>query len=215
MDPGTATIVTALVVGAAAAAKDVASTAIKDAYAGLKRLISDRYQKAGPLVEAIEGNPSSRPEQQVLANQLDQQGASADADLKNLAGQLLAAIERLREEPQAPALFDFDQLHALRRRCCTLVLYNCLVERCLCGKSRCVHNVSWDSQRAHFSATASGRSRQPATLQTAPPVAKRSTGRVQHSRVLLADTIGAHSRSSGSCCAVKSSNRLDTPAYRL
>ena len=114
MDPVTATIVAALVAGAAAAAKDVASAAIKDAYAGLKRLISDRYQKAGPFVEAVEVDPSSEPEQQVLAKQLDQQGAGADADLKNLAEQLLAAIEHLREEPQATALFDFERLRAAR-----------------------------------------------------------------------------------------------------
>jgi hypothetical protein len=114
MDPVTATIIAALVGGAAAAAKDVASAAIKDAYAGLKRLISERYQKAVPFVEAVEVDPSSKPEQEVLAKQLDQQGANADADLKNLAGQLLAAIEHLREEPQAIALFDFDQLRAAR-----------------------------------------------------------------------------------------------------
>ena len=114
MDPVTATIVAALVGGAAAAAKDVASAAIKDAYSGLKRLISDRYQKAGPFVEAVEADPSSKPEQEVLAKQLDQQGANADPDIKNLAGQLLAAIEHLREEPRATALFDFDQLRAAR-----------------------------------------------------------------------------------------------------
>ena len=112
--PVTVTIVAALVAGAAAAAKDVASAAIKDAYAGLKRLISDRYQKAGPFVEAVEVDPSSKPEQQVLAKRLDQEGAGADADLKKLARQLLATVEQLRQEPQATVLFDFDRLRAAR-----------------------------------------------------------------------------------------------------
>ena len=76
MEPITATIVAALLAGATAAAKDVATAAIKDAYAGLKRLIKDRYERAAPFVEAVEADPTAKPEQQVLAQQLSRADAN-------------------------------------------------------------------------------------------------------------------------------------------
>jgi len=114
MDPVTVTIVVALAAGAAAAAKDVASSAIKDAYAGLRRLIVDRYARAVPFAEAVEEDPSSEPEQAVLAKQLSQAGASSDEELKSAAQTLLDAIEELREEPRVAALFDFVKLRAAK-----------------------------------------------------------------------------------------------------
>ena len=110
MEPVTATIITALVAGATAAAKDVATAAVKDAYAALKRMISERYAKTGPFVDAVAANPTSQPERQVLAKQLDQAGVAKDDDLKAQAQQLIDAIEKLRHEPKASALFDFDGL---------------------------------------------------------------------------------------------------------
>ena len=129
MDPITVTIVSALAAGAAAAAKDVATDVIKDAYAGLKRLIIDRYQRAAPFADAVEADPASEPEQKVLGKQLDQAGAPEDDDLKAAAqallkyatGQyseqsqaLLNELESLRSEPRAAAMFDFDRLRAAR-----------------------------------------------------------------------------------------------------
>lgn len=114
MDPVTATIVVALAAGAAAAAKDVASSAIKDAYAGLRKLIVDRYARAVPFAEAVEEDPSSEPEQAVLAKQLEQAGASSDEGLKWAAETLLNALTELREDPRAAALFDFDKLQAAK-----------------------------------------------------------------------------------------------------
>jgi len=112
MDQIITTIVAALVAGATAAANDVATTAIKDAYTSLKRLISDQYKRAIPFVEAVEANPASEPEQQVLAKQLNQVEAGADDNLKDCAQQLLKTVEVLREEPKAAAMFNFDVLHA-------------------------------------------------------------------------------------------------------
>lgn len=112
MEPITTTIVAALVAGATAATKDVATTAIRDAYAGLKRLLSDRYERVIPLVEAVEADPASESEQQNLVNHLSHAEAETDNDLKNLAQQLLKAVEVLREVPKATALFDFDVLRA-------------------------------------------------------------------------------------------------------
>jgi hypothetical protein len=114
MEPITTTIVASLVAGAAAASKEVATTAIKDAYSWLKKLISERFAKAEPLVELVEADPTSEPEQQVLAKTLDAAGAGSDQDMKTAAEQLLDAIETLRGMPAADALFDFDRLRVAR-----------------------------------------------------------------------------------------------------
>lgn len=114
MDPVTVTIVSALVAGATAAAKDLATSAVKDAYAGLRRLIADRYERAAPSAEDVEADPTSEPEQKVLAKKLDQAGAAGDEELKAATQALLNALEALRAEPRAAALFDFDKLRAAK-----------------------------------------------------------------------------------------------------
>jgi hypothetical protein len=114
MDPITVTIVSAVAAGAAAGASEVATSAIKDAYAGLKRLIADGYRNVAPFVDAVEADPASKPEQTVLAKQLDQAGAAKDDGLKAAAQTLLDAIEKLRTKPEAAALFDFGVLHRAR-----------------------------------------------------------------------------------------------------
>jgi hypothetical protein len=112
MEPVTTTIVTALASGAVAAAKNIATDAVRDAYAALKRLIIDRYHKAGPFVEAVESNPTSEAEQKVLSNQLA--SAEIDSQLKESALALLNALEELRQDPHAQAVFDFGKLRAAR-----------------------------------------------------------------------------------------------------
>lgn len=114
MDPVTVSIVTALSAGGAAVAKGVASAAGKDLFEGLRRLISSRYEKAGAFLEAVESDPASQPERQMLGKQLEQAGAGQDEELKNAALALLDAVEDLRNEPKAVALFDFDQLRVAR-----------------------------------------------------------------------------------------------------
>ena len=112
MEPITVSIVAALAAGAVAATKEVATSAVKDAYAGLKRLIVDRYKKAGPFVEAIEADPTSKPEQEVLAKQLGP--GTPETALKEAALALLQALEGLEADPRARAVFDFGQLRALK-----------------------------------------------------------------------------------------------------
>lgn len=114
MDPVTITIVSALAAGAAAGASQVATTAIRDGYAGLKRLIIDRYQQTGPFANAVEADPTSEPEQEVLAKQLARAGAQRDEELKAAAQLLLNELESLRSEPRAAALFDFGKLRAAK-----------------------------------------------------------------------------------------------------
>jgi hypothetical protein len=114
MDPVTITIVAALAAGATAGITKVTTSAIEDAYAGLKRVITDRYHKAVPFVEAVQADPTSKPEQTVLARQLERIGAANDDQLKAAAQALLDALESLRSEPRVAAMFDFDQLRAAR-----------------------------------------------------------------------------------------------------
>jgi hypothetical protein len=112
MDPISVSIVTALAAGALAAAKEVATAGVKDAYQGLKRLITDRYQKAGPFVEAVEANPASEPEQKVLANQMPH--AESDPALKAATVKLLQLLEELQNDSRAQAVFDFKKLRAAK-----------------------------------------------------------------------------------------------------
>lgn len=114
MDPVIISLVSAVAGGAIAAAKGVASSAVKDAYAGLRRLIVDRYERAVPFVEAIEADPESEPEKTVLAKQLDQAGVSDDDELKAAVQAVLEALEGLRAEPSSVALLDFDTFRSLK-----------------------------------------------------------------------------------------------------
>jgi hypothetical protein len=68
MEPVITTIVAALVAGATAATKDVATQAIKDAYHGLKGLVTGKYAGTNDAVEAIDDEPESDLDRQVLAN---------------------------------------------------------------------------------------------------------------------------------------------------
>lgn len=112
MEPIAVTIATALAAGAIAAAKDVATNAIKDAYAGLKRIILDRYREAGPFIKAVEQDPTSVAAQTVLAEQL--QKTEDDPKLKESALALLHALDAIRNDVRAQAVLDFGKLHAAK-----------------------------------------------------------------------------------------------------
>ena len=87
MDPLT-TIVTALTAGAASVATD----AVKDLYAGLKKLIVDRYRAVD--VDVLEGDPGSAARQQVVREGLEQTEAGSDRDVLAQAQELLGLVER-------------------------------------------------------------------------------------------------------------------------
>ncbi|MEO9778931.1 MAG: hypothetical protein ABJH07_00805 [Sedimentitalea sp.] len=105
-------LVAALSAGAIAAGKDLGGTVVKDAYTALKTFISDRYKKAGAAVEALEEDPESDLEQQVLEKRLIKDNAAQDTDLADLTKTLLAALTDMKDDPQAQALFDFGKLEA-------------------------------------------------------------------------------------------------------
>ena len=54
MEPVITTIAAAVALGAAAGIKDTASKAVVDAYAGLKKLIQDRYKKNEDVTYAVD-----------------------------------------------------------------------------------------------------------------------------------------------------------------
>lgn len=94
MDPITL-IVTALAAGAAMGTKDVASSAVKDAYAGLRALVKKRLggRPDGELVLARhqEGPDTWRAP---LMAELDQAGAGRDASLVAAAEALMRLVDQ-------------------------------------------------------------------------------------------------------------------------
>ena len=96
MDPLTI-IVGALVAGAAAGATDVATQAVKDAYAGLRKLVVDRFgQKAAVenAVAQVEQKPTSKPREEVLKEELQEAGAANDPEVVDQAQALLDLLKK-------------------------------------------------------------------------------------------------------------------------
>lgn len=92
MDP----LLAALVAGAAAASKDLVAQAVKDAYAGLKFLITRKFgQKADVegAIKSLEKNPDSESRQGVLKEELEQAEAGQDQELLAQAREFLALLK--------------------------------------------------------------------------------------------------------------------------
>jgi hypothetical protein len=96
MEPVITTIAAAVALGAAAGLKDTASKAVVDAYAGLEKLIQDRYQHDKGVTFAAE-HVSEKPEEETRRQMLEValKGADADkdTDLVKAAEALLAAVK--------------------------------------------------------------------------------------------------------------------------
>lgn len=97
MDPILTGIIAALVAGATAKAKDVASDAVKDAYDGLKALIQRKLGKVG-AVQSVEDEPDSDAARALLAQALTHAGLHTDEELKQLAAKVDAAIAMDRRD---------------------------------------------------------------------------------------------------------------------
>lgn len=111
MEPITATVIAALVAGATAGAKDVATSAIKDSYAWLKKLVVKKDAKSGTAIAALEAKPDSPAELTALATQLGIAGMTKDDDIAKAAQALLDAI---RNEPAAAKVFDLERVKVFR-----------------------------------------------------------------------------------------------------
>lgn len=90
-------ILGALVGGATAAAKDVVSQAVKDAYTGLKTLIVSKYeskQNVGVALEYLEGKPHSTDFQEAVEKALREAGADHDEEIRTKADELRTKLEQ-------------------------------------------------------------------------------------------------------------------------
>lgn len=115
MEPVSTAIVAALAAGVSAALKDVATQGIKDAYAGLKTLIVDRYKRKA-AVEAVAEDPESQAQRAALAEALEKTGAAEDPDIVAEAERLSEELSKLPLET-APSLgLDIEDFEAENAR---------------------------------------------------------------------------------------------------
>jgi hypothetical protein len=90
-------IVGALATGAAAAAKDVVSQAVKDAYNGLKTLIGSKYESkpnVGASLQILEAKPDSSDIQAVVETALRDAGADQDDEIQTKTQELRTKLEQ-------------------------------------------------------------------------------------------------------------------------
>ena len=110
MDPDAATvIVSAISAGAVAGMKDTATTAVKDAYAALRRLLTDRYQVD---VSAVENKPESRAKRDSLAEDLSETGADGDVEVLEAAQEIIASIAEHSPDIGPAVGVDLEKLRA-------------------------------------------------------------------------------------------------------
>jgi len=117
MEPVITTIAAAVALGAAAGLKDTASKAVVDTYAGLKKLIQDRYKKNEDVTDAVDylvKKPKAEGRQQELSKALQDAGAESDQELARSAEQVLAAVEEHHPEAVAGIGMDIGTLKAAR-----------------------------------------------------------------------------------------------------
>jgi hypothetical protein len=103
MEPISA-IVTALALGAAAAAKDIGGQAIKDAYVALKAFIVSHYPRVS--VDPLEQVPESKARRGVVEEDLQVANAAADTELATLAKKLTDLVQQ--QAPAAAAAIGID-----------------------------------------------------------------------------------------------------------
>ncbi|MFE5286966.1 hypothetical protein ACFRAQ_18550 [Nocardia sp. NPDC056611] len=104
----TAVVLSAIAAGALTGLTDTASQAIKDAYSGLKSLLSRKY--SGVDVSGVERRPNSDAKKQSLAEDLEDAGVGGDSELAAAAVAVLEAIQR--HDPQAVIGVDVKGLTA-------------------------------------------------------------------------------------------------------
>jgi hypothetical protein len=93
MDPVTV-VVTALAAGAAAGAKDTASSAVRDAYNGLRELVRRRFAGRGAATVALEQHAADPQVWEApLRQEMAATGAADDAGVLQAAQQLLALVD--------------------------------------------------------------------------------------------------------------------------
>jgi hypothetical protein len=105
-------IVSALAMGAVAAAKQVGGQASQDAYAGLKRLIEDRYKRGG-AIQALQEDPSFESQKKALEDTLTKAGADKDPDVVTSAKVVTQALAAVPQAGLAAVGIDFERVKAV------------------------------------------------------------------------------------------------------
>lgn len=109
MEPLTA-ITTALAAGASAAFRDTASTAIKDAYSALKKLIKARF--TGATVDSLEAKPGSPARREAVKEELEEGGAHHDEEVLRLARLVLETVSSQAPEVAEKIGIDLSDIRA-------------------------------------------------------------------------------------------------------
>jgi hypothetical protein len=107
-------VLIALVTGAVAGLKPTAGQLVKDAYAGLKQIIKDRYQRVS--VEMLENDPGDKTRQQILKSDLEKTAAATDDELLRRARAVIEAVSDRDPEAAAAVGVKFDDLKAASLR---------------------------------------------------------------------------------------------------
>ncbi|MEU2258441.1 hypothetical protein ABZ540_35335 [Nocardia xishanensis] len=104
----TAVVVSAIAAGAVAGVGDTAAQVVKDAYAGLKDLLSRKYEDVD--VSGLERKPDSDTKKASLAEDLADAGAAGDVELGSAAAAVLEVVRQ--HTPQAVVGVDVAGLIA-------------------------------------------------------------------------------------------------------
>lgn len=105
-----AALVDALAAGAIAAATDTATKLVKDAYAGIRQYIKDKYAEV--RLDGLEQEPKSKGQRLVVQEKLEEIGAQDDPDLPKLVAKLVEALSSQAPEAAAMVGVDLQQIHA-------------------------------------------------------------------------------------------------------
>jgi hypothetical protein len=111
MDPITI-VVTAIAMGAAAAAKPMAEQAVKDGYAGLKALIQRKYASATDSLNQVEARPDSEARRAVLQEDLESGNVAEDEEVLRQVEALSEAIASHAPEVAAAIGVDLEDIKA-------------------------------------------------------------------------------------------------------
>jgi hypothetical protein len=103
-------IVVAIALGAQEGIRATVASAVKDTYAGLKRLISDRYKGVDPT--AVETKPSSDAKRASLEEDLKDAGADSDAELLAAAKAVIEAVRADNPQAGEPIGVDLEKIEA-------------------------------------------------------------------------------------------------------
>lgn len=109
VDPLTV-VVAAIALGAQEGVRETVAAAVKDTYAGLKRLITDRYKGVDPA--AVENKPSSDAKRASLEEDLKDAGAEQDAELLAAAKAVIEAVRADNPEAGDPIGVDLERIEA-------------------------------------------------------------------------------------------------------